>query len=199
MLKHLKMTAIKPRGFTIVELLIVIVVIAILAAITMVAYNGIQTRTENTKTAQAVSQYSRIIQMYATTYGVYPTSVSPPTPPASSYWTCMPYSPAYCGSSDNNPAPCLGMGYTTKSAGFENELKKVASTLPAVSEKASDCSSTQTFQGALIHVYNSGMSAQLFFPQIGNLDCPAIGGTTFTGRNFAVNTTRCQVSLPDLQ
>lgn len=32
------------RGFTIVELLIVIVIIAILAAITIVAYNGIQTR-----------------------------------------------------------------------------------------------------------------------------------------------------------
>ena len=30
------------RGFTIVELLIVIVIIAILAAITIVAYNGIQ-------------------------------------------------------------------------------------------------------------------------------------------------------------
>lgn len=34
----------KARGFTIVELLIVIIVIAILAAITIVAYNGIQER-----------------------------------------------------------------------------------------------------------------------------------------------------------
>ena len=42
------------NGFTIVELLIVIVVIGILAAITLVAYNGIQARA-NTTSAQNVA------------------------------------------------------------------------------------------------------------------------------------------------
>lgn len=37
------------KGFTIVELLIVIVVIGILAAITIVAYNGVQTRANQSK------------------------------------------------------------------------------------------------------------------------------------------------------
>lgn len=48
----------KQRGFTIVELLIVIVVIAILASITVVAFNGVQQRANNTaRTAQAQKMY----------------------------------------------------------------------------------------------------------------------------------------------
>lgn len=43
------------RGFTIVELLIVIVIIAILATVTIVSYNGIQARAKNTKTVSAVT------------------------------------------------------------------------------------------------------------------------------------------------
>lgn len=45
-------TQTKSRGFTIVELLIVIVIIAILAAITIVAYNGITNRA-NASTAKS--------------------------------------------------------------------------------------------------------------------------------------------------
>ena len=44
----------KNRGFTIVELLIVVVIIAILAAITIVAYNGIQNRAK-ASSAQALA------------------------------------------------------------------------------------------------------------------------------------------------
>ena len=45
----------KQSGFTIVELLIVIVVIAILAAITIVAYNGIQNRSKASASVSAAN------------------------------------------------------------------------------------------------------------------------------------------------
>ncbi len=59
-------------GFTIVELLIVIVVIGILAAITIVAYNGIQQRANNTSRINAVSQTLKLVKSYQATYGDIP-------------------------------------------------------------------------------------------------------------------------------
>lgn len=49
-------------GFTIVELLIVIVVIGVLAAITIVAYNGMQVRAQNTKISADLALLNKAIQ-----------------------------------------------------------------------------------------------------------------------------------------
>ena len=54
----------KQSGFTIVELLIVIVVIGILAAITIVAYNGIQERARTSSVMSALSQASKKIKTW---------------------------------------------------------------------------------------------------------------------------------------
>lgn len=51
-------------GFTIVELLIAIVIIAILASITVVAYNGIQQTSNNTVRISTASQYIKLIRIY---------------------------------------------------------------------------------------------------------------------------------------
>ena len=61
-------------GFTIVELLIVIVVIGILAAITIVAYNGIQVRAENAKTVSAIKAYQKGLSIYNINNGFYPNT-----------------------------------------------------------------------------------------------------------------------------
>ena len=65
--------SIRQSGFTIVELLIVIVVIGVLAAITIVAFNGIQQRAENTKTKAGAQAYIKALRMYAVETGTYPT------------------------------------------------------------------------------------------------------------------------------
>lgn len=56
-------TRIGQRGFTIVELLIVVVVIAILAAITIVAYNGITGQARKAAIQSSLSQLARKAQV----------------------------------------------------------------------------------------------------------------------------------------
>ncbi len=69
----LKNTKIKQSGFTLVELLIVIVVIAILAAITIVAYNGIQNRAKTSAGQTLANSIQKKAQAYNTIQSVYPT------------------------------------------------------------------------------------------------------------------------------
>ena len=57
-------------GFTIVELLIVIVIIGILAAITIVAYNGIQERARAASIVTALKKIDKAFQVKATNDGI---------------------------------------------------------------------------------------------------------------------------------
>lgn len=62
------------RGFTIVELLIVIVVIAILAAITVVAYTGIQGRAHDTAVSSDLANYMKQASFFHAESGRYPAT-----------------------------------------------------------------------------------------------------------------------------
>lgn len=80
-------------GFTIVELLIVIVVIGILAAITIVAYNGIQERAKSAAIVSRAEAYIRGLKTWEADAGSMPSTPSCIAP--SSYTQC---SVAYWGS-----------------------------------------------------------------------------------------------------
>ncbi len=57
------------KGFTIVELLIVIVVIGVLVAIAIVAYTGVQARANDTKIRSAANQLEKSIMAWAVQTG----------------------------------------------------------------------------------------------------------------------------------
>lgn len=62
----------KLKGFTIVELLVVIVVIAVLASITLVSFNGIQTRAKNVARTLEVKSWEKLFELYNAANGAYP-------------------------------------------------------------------------------------------------------------------------------
>lgn len=62
----------KPSGFTIVELLIVIVIIGILAALVITVYNGIQQRARNTARIASAKELQKLVNAYIIQEGKYP-------------------------------------------------------------------------------------------------------------------------------
>lgn len=91
-MKRFKQRNSKEVGFTIVELLIVIIVIAVLAAISIVAYNGIQERSQSTKIISQANAYIKGLKLWEADLGRPGTSscIAPPsyeTCPNAMHWT----------------------------------------------------------------------------------------------------------------
>lgn len=71
------MTRTRNKGFTIVELLIVIVVIGILAAIVIVAYSGVQNRANDVSVQADLQNIAKAIRSYDAINGSYPDIANP--------------------------------------------------------------------------------------------------------------------------
>jgi len=76
MVKKFNKLKAKQSGFTIVELLIVIVVIGILAAITIVAYSGITARANATKAQTNAANTQKVAESYNADNGYYPATAA---------------------------------------------------------------------------------------------------------------------------
>lgn len=89
------------QGFTLVELLVVIVVIGILATITLVAYTGLTTKARNAAFLSAFDTYEKTIDIYYGQHNSYPLTVD-----SSGNSTASPSTATLA---------CLGTGYTQTS------------------------------------------------------------------------------------
>ena len=157
----------KQTGFTIVELLIVVVVIAILAAITIVAYNGVTERSRFSSMRSELSSINRAILMYHAENGAYPI-----TPGTSA--TC---NGSWCGwgrTTGDDFIPGLSPKYIAKIPQMP---------LPAVSGETYLYRSPDGVNYKLIRLVQSGVSASesAAFADLMTTDCGASINTTRWG------------------
>lgn len=86
MVKNVKQQLNRQKGFTIVELLIVVVIIGILAALIIVSYNGIQERANSTKTIATARAFIKGLNALYIDTGVVPQGS---TTTGGGYGTCI--------------------------------------------------------------------------------------------------------------
>tara|TARA_B100001146_G_scaffold182058_2_gene164451 strand:- start:11 stop:550 length:540 start_codon:yes stop_codon:yes gene_type:complete len=170
----------KQSGFTIVELLIVIVVIAILAAITIVAYNGIQNQAKNQQTVSAVRSYYTALASYAVKNNTLPSARA-----------CLGPESFY----NSNPCYVGGATYTWSSS-LNTAVGEFLKT-PAATASGTVTGSGITASG-IFYDNSSGASGSGYigFPIFGSSTCPSIAGAQLYGTSSMGADIYCRITTP---
>ena len=156
----------KNHGFTIVELLIVIVVIAILAAITIVAFNGVQQRAKNSAKLSTVESIIKLIELYRSEYGTYPVTST------------------YCTTTDNKCVNWNGDSITSNNSTLMSALGSYGN-VPAASgdDTAGSWYGITYMYSSAGWMFNGSPNPfiLMFFLDGTNQDCTGVGGTVSVG------------------
>lgn len=161
-------------GFTIVELLIVIVIIGILASLVIVAYNGIQQRANNTTTMSAVTAHIKALRQYGVDNGVWP-------PNAVSHWPCVgdQYNTGGCG---QLPGTCVAAGVSCNTAmntQYNTDLRPYYGNSAISTPSLQEVTYNGTFyRGAWSHANTSTGSISIRYFLSGNESCGSPAGIT---------------------
>lgn len=171
-------TSRRTKGFTIVELLIVIVVIAVLVAVTVVAYNGIQQRARNSQVISGVNQYIKALRMYVVDKGQLPIT---------------------------SGSGCLGAGYPSDQCWTgPNGTRTVNTTLdtnlsiflpnkPTLATRAMQVTNATPPDMRLGATLSNAATGQIvFYLEGADQNCTIAGATAVT----ELNTTQCSLYIP---
>lgn len=179
-------------GFTIVELLIVIVVIGILAAITIVAFNGVQQRAKSSQTVQAVTQWARILKMYRAENDGYPAQVSclgdgygrGPTGTDATGGQCR---------QDSSTAGAVDVN-ATFTAAMAKYIPNGIGPTPAM-ETVNGSGGYPYYRGAYFYPYyvsgGTVSPARIDFVITGSSTCPSVAGLDMAGPQVLTNGIKC--------
>ena len=182
------------RGFTIIELLIVITIIGILAAIIIVLFSGAQQRANNSQTISIVTQYIKASTQYAIDNFKYPE------PSAGTLdWSCL--GNGYPGNTcltKLGALPCNGFGTVVSQSWYNDAVKPyLRNKTPTTSLQNVPCSGTFSSGGAYLSNWPTVGQAAIFYQLNGNIGCGSPGGIKADVYFYADNNSpMCHVILP---
>ncbi len=154
-------------GFTIVELLIVIVV----------AYNGIQTQTKNTKTINATAAWVKALKLYEADNGAYPSINS-----------CLGTATTYDGN-----GRCWDSGTWVVSSSFLTTMGAYMSSYPEPDTSYIDTVNYPDRRGAFYHT--SGTNRYIWMMLIGVNTCPDVAGLPLSTQGGGTEGIYCRYVL----
>jgi prepilin-type N-terminal cleavage/methylation domain-containing protein len=143
------------RGFTIVELLVVIVIIAILASITVVAYSGVSQRAITSSLQSDLTNIANRLKAYQVLYGSYPTALDVnncPTAPNADSAFCLKTSNSGTISYDTIAGKTFHMTASNSNAAYSI----TDNTSPAIATTAAGSSTGSACPSGFIPVPGSG-------------------------------------------
>jgi prepilin-type N-terminal cleavage/methylation domain-containing protein len=161
----------KHYGFTVVELLIVVVVIGILAAVTVIAYNGAQSKGKATRTTSSVGSYVKALRLYYADQGSYPAMSS-----------CFGTSTTYIGNGQ-----CWTSAGWVVSAAFNTALQPYMPRVPAPDTTNIGTDALPRRGG----FYDASTTPKQIYAIYGGIStCPSISGTSYVSTtSFSGNST----------
>ncbi len=188
----------KTRGFTIVELLIVIVIIGILAALIIVTYSGIQQRANNAQTILALEDTIKAAQNYAQYNRKYPEDDANPGTLA---MACI--GDSYDGNkcldvSSGSPGACNGTLSMVSASWFTNSIKTMISKSPMPSKQKISCNGRDIVGAIYAANFGSAGTSVILYYLAGDVSCSAPSGLTATKTYSTSSATMCSVYLPTL-
>lgn len=185
----------KQTGFTIVELLIVIVVIGVLTTITVVAFNGVQVRSENQKTVAAARNWIGILKSYKAINGRFPDYDA--STDSYAQYPCLGsgYAAGKCMSLNN--VNTVGAGVAYERPEFVSKIQSLANTLPTPSLQQVTFSN-EPMVGAFVNLGGGGTTISIGYVLKGSdAQCADLGAGTKSERGRSTSGVYCGIdSIP---
>ena len=168
-------------AFTIVELLVVIVVIAILAAITIVAYNGIQQRSRDAKRISDLEQIEKGLHLWSASTGKSFNEINAGYEGTGMGW----FSGVYTSPVSTKQ---LLINNNLLSSGVQDPINTMVVNTSTFSYMISDCFAGDTTQRVVLAQLETPPAQSL--PQQLGVTCNGTTYTTYTGSGYKMNYGR---------